>query len=392
VPSPARHPDYPRRPAARPFTGACRRCPGVVRSERAERRSFPSDHFSVDDASHNTGIRVSLPKPNCATRPSDCADIDVINTLDGSTRSRGSPFPSAARFDVSTVSSATVSSSVWGIPSAGPAPGKSSASIRSCGIRRRTRCTPSPTHSWISTRGTRSSSPTGSAISPARPSKPAPRQLPSRPELRSDEGREAEGLSQVPPRRARRVGGAAGWRRGRSVFTPRASPPSSRRSQPDQGGDAGSASFLLGNNGTIQTVFPLSSVTSIVWNQQRSTVGALTAGYGRRLRGAASLSGRGFARLRQVRVSRLRDGGKFIRPLAHAPACPRCNSRTTSTSTCSCRPARRRDGGSRRMRDLGHGFERQQNNSCSWSLEPWPTTRHRLDRRSTPACRPAGTG
>src|SRR5438046_5489857 len=69
---------------------------------------FPSDHFSVDDASHNTGIRVSLPKPNCATRPSDCADIDVINTLDGFNTEPRLSIPFSGPIDVSTVSSATV--------------------------------------------------------------------------------------------------------------------------------------------------------------------------------------------------------------------------------------------------------------------------------------------
>jgi hypothetical protein len=44
---------------------------------------FPSNIFTVADPSHNTGLRVSLPKPNCAARPTDCADIDVINVLDG---------------------------------------------------------------------------------------------------------------------------------------------------------------------------------------------------------------------------------------------------------------------------------------------------------------------
>ncbi|MGH3117937.1 MAG: Ig-like domain-containing protein [Gaiellales bacterium] len=44
---------------------------------------FPSDVFTVPDPSHNTGVRVNLPKPNCATRPSDCFDIDELNTLDG---------------------------------------------------------------------------------------------------------------------------------------------------------------------------------------------------------------------------------------------------------------------------------------------------------------------
>src|SRR5438552_472379 len=46
---------------------------------------FPSDSFTVDDHDQNTGVRVKLPKPDCAVRPSDCADMDVINTLDGFT-------------------------------------------------------------------------------------------------------------------------------------------------------------------------------------------------------------------------------------------------------------------------------------------------------------------
>ena len=44
---------------------------------------FPSDRYTLPDATHNTGQRVNLPKPDCGARPSDCADIDVINTLDG---------------------------------------------------------------------------------------------------------------------------------------------------------------------------------------------------------------------------------------------------------------------------------------------------------------------
>jgi hypothetical protein len=44
---------------------------------------FPSDRFTVPDSSHNTGLRVNLPKPDCSVRPSDCQDLDVINTLDG---------------------------------------------------------------------------------------------------------------------------------------------------------------------------------------------------------------------------------------------------------------------------------------------------------------------
>src|SRR6266545_2624617 len=42
---------------------------------------FPSDRFTVPDASQRTGRRVELPKPDCGVRPSDCAEIDVLNAL-----------------------------------------------------------------------------------------------------------------------------------------------------------------------------------------------------------------------------------------------------------------------------------------------------------------------
>jgi hypothetical protein len=50
---------------------------------RPEIGPFPSDVFTVADASHNTGRRVNLPYPDCAVHRSDCEDLDVINTLDG---------------------------------------------------------------------------------------------------------------------------------------------------------------------------------------------------------------------------------------------------------------------------------------------------------------------
>src|SRR5262249_46636650 len=69
---------------------------------------FPSDRFTVDDHDQKTGVRVNLPKPNCAVRPSDCADIDVINTLDGFNLQPRLSIPFSGPIDVSTVSSRTV--------------------------------------------------------------------------------------------------------------------------------------------------------------------------------------------------------------------------------------------------------------------------------------------
>jgi hypothetical protein len=44
---------------------------------------FPSNIFTVGDPAHITGLRVNLPLPDCAARPSDCADLQVVNDLDG---------------------------------------------------------------------------------------------------------------------------------------------------------------------------------------------------------------------------------------------------------------------------------------------------------------------
>src|SRR5256884_6337006 len=68
---------------------------------------FPSDVFTVADPSQNTGVRVSLPKPDCAARPSDCADIDVLNTLDGFNTQPRISIPFNGPIDPASVSSAT---------------------------------------------------------------------------------------------------------------------------------------------------------------------------------------------------------------------------------------------------------------------------------------------
>jgi hypothetical protein len=72
------------------------------------RSLFPSDLFTVRDLSQNTGRRVHLSKPSCTARPSDCADIDVINTLDGFNLQPRLSIAFDGPIDVSTVSSQTV--------------------------------------------------------------------------------------------------------------------------------------------------------------------------------------------------------------------------------------------------------------------------------------------
>ena len=69
---------------------------------------FPSNLFTVPDTSQNTGLRVNLPKPDCAVRVSDCRHIDVINTLDGFNLQPRLSIPFTGPIDVNTVTSETV--------------------------------------------------------------------------------------------------------------------------------------------------------------------------------------------------------------------------------------------------------------------------------------------
>jgi len=69
---------------------------------------FPSDRFTRLDFSQNTFRRVRLPKPDCNARPSDCADIDVLNALDGFNVQPRITVPFTGAIDVNTVNSETV--------------------------------------------------------------------------------------------------------------------------------------------------------------------------------------------------------------------------------------------------------------------------------------------
>src|SRR5262245_66166214 len=69
---------------------------------------FPSDRFTVADASQLTGRRVDLPLPDRATRPSDYDDISVINTLDGFNLQPRLSVAFSGPINVNTVNSNTI--------------------------------------------------------------------------------------------------------------------------------------------------------------------------------------------------------------------------------------------------------------------------------------------
>jgi len=69
---------------------------------------FPSDRFTVRDWTQLTGLRIALPKPDCATRPSDCQDVDVLNDLDGFNVQPRISIPFTGELDLTSVSSDSI--------------------------------------------------------------------------------------------------------------------------------------------------------------------------------------------------------------------------------------------------------------------------------------------
>jgi hypothetical protein len=69
---------------------------------------FPSDRFTTPDVSQLTGRRINLPLPDPAARPSDYADLSVLNTLDGFNPQPRLSIPFSGPIDVNTVGSSTV--------------------------------------------------------------------------------------------------------------------------------------------------------------------------------------------------------------------------------------------------------------------------------------------
>jgi Bacterial Ig-like domain len=69
---------------------------------------FPSNLFATPDATQATGMRVDLERPDCAARPSDCADIAVLNQLDGFNIQPRISIPFSAPIDLETVSTSTL--------------------------------------------------------------------------------------------------------------------------------------------------------------------------------------------------------------------------------------------------------------------------------------------
>ena len=69
---------------------------------------FPTDIFTVADGAQKTGLRVNLPLPDCGARPSDCSDLALINALDGFNLQPLVTIPFDGDIDPASVNSADV--------------------------------------------------------------------------------------------------------------------------------------------------------------------------------------------------------------------------------------------------------------------------------------------
>jgi hypothetical protein len=69
---------------------------------------FPSNRYTTTDPTQATSLRVNLPQPDCTTHPNDCADVAVLNKLDGFNIQPRISVPFSGPIDVSSVSSNTV--------------------------------------------------------------------------------------------------------------------------------------------------------------------------------------------------------------------------------------------------------------------------------------------
>jgi hypothetical protein len=69
---------------------------------------FPSDRYTVADNGQRTFKRVNLPQPDCAALPSDCADVAVLNTLDGFSAQPRITVPFSGDINPASVTSQTV--------------------------------------------------------------------------------------------------------------------------------------------------------------------------------------------------------------------------------------------------------------------------------------------
>ena len=345
---------------------------------------FPSNLYTTGDATQATGLRVDLPKPDCASRPSDCADIDVLNTLDGfNIQPRISiPFSGADRSldrHRAPTSSSSAPATTW------------SGSTRSCGSRA------------ANTLHFESDQQLDQSLDvPARRHARRPRRgrrtarhddVPARPELRPDEGSGAEGVPQGAARRAAMAR--------QSACRPTTSPPraSSRRRPSPRSRTKIRAQLQAApvpcrstSAAGERTVFPLSIVTSIFWQPpDRPSASLATTCRAPALGVFAGVGTVAFGTYASPDYENAAQGDPRVRDLdRHAGSCSR-RTRSQFTLFAARRP---KPAGGWPVAIFGHGFT-DSKNGAPWAVASYArdatASRRSRSTSSATAFGPAGT-
>jgi Bacterial Ig-like domain len=248
--------------------GAALTLPGIAAAAVRAGQPFPTNLHTLKDRTQATGLRVNLPKPDCAARPSDCADINVLNELDGFNIQPRISVPFSGPIDLSTVSSSTV----FLVGPAGRKVGINQVvwepAVNTLHVESDEQLEEATTYLLVVTRGIRGSD--GARLSAMR----FPR------DSDDDEDDDAdpdeywedlsEGLHMAKAGGAKRKEVAAA-----SLFTTQSVRAISRKIRRQLRG--AEPNFVLGTTGE-RTVFPLATVSSISWSRQISTTPAFSTG------------------------------------------------------------------------------------------------------------------
>jgi Big-like domain-containing protein len=258
--------------AALSALAAAHALPATAAAAVSAGQPFPSDLFTIRDRTQATGLRVNLPKPDCAVRPSDCADVDVLNELDGLNIQPRISIPFSGPIDVSTVSSSTV----FLVGPAGTTVGVQivwDAAARSVHVESDAQLEEATTYLLVVTRGVR-----GADSVPLR-ALSLRRDHDADDDDGDDDDGDEEGEYWEDLRDALHMARARGVKRrdvaAASLFTTQSIRAISRKIRRQLRGPE--PNFVLGTGGE-RTVFPLATVSSITWRRQISTAPAFSTG------------------------------------------------------------------------------------------------------------------
>jgi hypothetical protein len=242
--------------------------PGTALASVKAGQPFPTNLDTVRDPSQVTGLRVDLAKPSCASRPSDCADIDVLNQLDGFNIQPRISVPFSGPIDVSSVSSSSIflvgpAGSLVGINQVVWEPGTNTLHFESD-----QQLEDSTTYLLVVTRRVRGAD--GEQLETTTFRHDLNYGQTKDPAVKAYRKALLDALHMASAGGARPSDIAAA-----SLFTTQSIRPISQKIRAQLGPE--DASFLLGRSGE-RTVFPLASVSSVTWSRQVGTAPAFTTG------------------------------------------------------------------------------------------------------------------